>query len=84
MITIKFFTEAVIVGIMTVLIGYISGYIVHQIYPTNFLPNVCSTWNKYYVMEKTLFLTGVLVHLICELTGINNWYCKNGNACLGS
>ena len=27
------------------------------------------------------FLLGFLLHLICELTGINNWYCRNGNAC---
>ena len=28
-----------------------------------------------------LFLTGVLLHLLYELSGMNKWYCKHGNAC---
>ncbi|MBP01984.1 MAG: hypothetical protein CMM25_04115 [Rhodospirillaceae bacterium] len=27
------------------------------------------------------FLFGFLLHLLCELLGVNKWYCKNGNAC---
>ena len=27
------------------------------------------------------FITGFLLHLLAELTGVNKWYCKNGNAC---
>jgi|TARA_B110000196_G_scaffold149267_1_gene128937 hypothetical protein len=26
-------------------------------------------------------VTGALLHLLCEVTGVNKWYCKNGNAC---
>jgi Na+/H+-translocating membrane pyrophosphatase len=29
----------------------------------------------------SLFITGALVHLICEFSGVNRWYCENGNAC---
>jgi len=29
-------------------------------------------------MEISLFLTGFLVHIFCEYSGINKWYCKNG------
>ena len=29
----------------------------------------------------SFFVTGVIIHLLCEGTGINKWYCKNGNAC---
>ena len=32
---------------------------------------------------KKLFFTGVLVHIICEVVGLNTWYCKNGSACKG-
>ena len=32
---------------------------------------------------KKLFFTGVLVHLICEVVGLNKWYCRNGVACRG-
>ena len=28
-----------------------------------------------------IFLTGVIGHYICEVSGLNRWYCKNGNAC---
>ena len=29
-----------------------------------------------------LFLTGFLLHLLFEVTGVNRWYCKNGAACI--
>ena len=29
----------------------------------------------------TLFIVGALFHLIAEFTGLNKWYCLNGNAC---
>lgn len=29
-----------------------------------------------------LFLLGFLIHIFCEISGINTWYCKNGSACL--
>lgn len=32
-------------------------------------------------LHVVLFTTGVLIHLLCEVTGVNKWYCKNGNAC---
>ena len=28
-----------------------------------------------------VFMSGVLVHLICEFMGFNSWYCRNGFAC---
>jgi hypothetical protein len=28
-----------------------------------------------------LFLLGFLIHILCEITGVNVWYCKNGSAC---
>tara|TARA_Y100000389_G_scaffold186751_1_gene207449 strand:+ start:1545 stop:1742 length:198 start_codon:yes stop_codon:yes gene_type:complete len=29
----------------------------------------------------SLFIVGASFHLIAEFTGMNKWYCKNGNAC---
>lgn len=73
--------EAIFVGIITLCVGYISSFIIAGMYKQN-LPEECKSWNKNYVMEKSLFLTGFLVHLICESLKINKWYCLNGVACL--
>tara|TARA_B100001142_G_C14134007_1_gene578007 strand:+ start:590 stop:832 length:243 start_codon:yes stop_codon:yes gene_type:complete len=72
--------EAALLGILTVIFGNISGFIVAPLLKVD-LPEICSTWNKFYTMEVTLFLTGFLIHLFCEFSGINKWYCKNGIAC---
>ena len=76
----KLFMEAVIVGLMVVLGGTLVGAIVGPFLRVP-LPAKCKKWNTYYVMEITLFLTGVLVHLFCEFIGLNRWYCKYGAAC---
>jgi hypothetical protein len=26
-------------------------------------------------------LTGAAFHLLCEASGVNKWYCRNGHAC---
>lgn len=36
--------------------------------------------------NMTIYVTHLVViafvsHLLCELTGVNHWYCKNGVAC---
>jgi hypothetical protein len=74
------FVEAVVVGLMTILFGNIAGFLVGPMFKVD-LPKICSTWNKFYAMEISLFLTGFLIHLFCEMSGINKWYCKNGAAC---
>jgi ABC-type antimicrobial peptide transport system permease subunit len=76
------FVEAVVVGVMAIIVGYLSGWLVSQMWSVNGLSEACKQWNKNYVMEKTLFLTGFLIHLLCEVSGINGWYCKSGAACL--
>lgn len=78
----KLLIEALVVGIATVIVGSIVGYSI-SLFLKSDLPKVCKDWNKFYVMEISLFLTGFLVHLISEFTGVNRWYCKKGRACLG-
>lgn len=77
----KLIIEAIFVGVITVLVGYVAGYIVGR-FEGRDLPQECKNWNQNYVMEKSLFLTGFIVHVLCEMSGINKWYCTNGNACL--
>jgi hypothetical protein len=40
------------------------------------LPDVCYTYDKYYMKEIVLFLSGALFHVICEVSGVNAWYVK--------
>lgn len=75
-----YIVEAIIFGIMVAIIGNITPLIIGKRF-SNELPDICNTWNKYYVMEVSLFLTGFLAHILCEFIGINKWYCKNGFAC---
>ena len=65
--------EAIAVGILIVIIGTVVTKL--------FFNSSSQSWNKYHVMEIALFLTGFFTHLFCEFSGINQWYCKNGNAC---
>lgn len=76
----RLFVEAFVVGLLTVAVGSLVGYALSKAVDSD-LPEVCKEWNKFYVMEISLFLTGVVIHLLCEITGINKWYCKNGFAC---
>ena len=79
---IKLLIEAIIVGVLTVIIGSIVGFIFSKInnklQPELEYSKKNNNWNKYYVMEQSLFFTGALIHLLCEYLGINTWYCKNG------
>lgn len=72
--------EATVVGIIIVIIGLIVGFLVGPMLSVD-LPKICEEWNQNHAMEISLFLTGFLGHLALEATGVNKWYCENGNAC---
>jgi ABC-type antimicrobial peptide transport system permease subunit len=78
--TIQFLIELIVVGVLSILFGYVAGYIVGMTSDVN-LPEICRTWNKYYVMEKTLFWTGIFTYLAVHITGVSKWYCSNSIAC---
>lgn len=76
----KLLVEASVVGIATVIVGTLVGFIIGKYFSTN-LPAICKSWNKNHIMEICLFLTGFIIHILCEYLGVNKWYCNNGNAC---
>tara|TARA_B100001057_G_C22475052_1_gene804203 strand:+ start:411 stop:659 length:249 start_codon:yes stop_codon:yes gene_type:complete len=79
---IELLIEAVVVGIVTVIVGSIVGFFVGSFYPMKVqLPKQCKNYNKYFIMEVSLFFTGFFAHLLFDITGGNKWYCKNGVAC---
>lgn len=69
--------EATAVGLLLIPCTYLAGYIVKLVGKKPTLPEVCSTWNEFYIMELNLFLAGFLFHIICQVVGLNSWYCKN-------
>lgn len=68
--------ELIFIGIITSIIGYIISYIIMKI---NNFDVKFEHWNS---LILTFFITGILIHLICEIFGINKYYCFYGNACI--
>ncbi len=65
-------TEAGAIGVLTVVLGYLIIFLMDAL--------------KYKMgrnlpMYVVLFVLGATIHLFCEFTGVNRWYCKNGHAC---
>lgn len=62
--------ESVIIGLALIPFTYIAGYIAKFITKKPTLPDVCSKWNEYYIMEVNLFLAGFLLHLAFVYSGL--------------
>lgn len=58
----KTFYQAVMFGVVTVLIGLILSMCLGSLKPE--LPQECEIWDKYYVMEVILFLTGFILRYL--------------------
>ena len=71
----KILAECILVGLLVVIFGILVSFLISPLLKVD-LPTECKKWNKNHVMELTLFFTGVSVHLFCEFTGINKWYCS--------
>ncbi len=73
--------EAAVVGIGLVIITLIVVALHRKVAPALGmqvdLPPVCAEYNKYHAMEVTLFISGALFHVLCEIFGVNTWYCAN-------
>lgn len=67
----KLFYQAVLLGIVTVLLGLVLSVVFGSLKPE--LPEACEIWDKYYVMEIILFFSGVLIRLSLS-TDMGNKY----------
>ena len=76
----KLLIEAIVVGLATVLLGVIVGGITGK-YLSLDTSELYRILNKKHFLKISLFFTGFFLHLICEYSNINRWYCKNGYAC---
>lgn len=61
--------EAIIIGIITFIIGKISFNM--TLNKNNKDENI----KKPYGLDFTFFITGFLLHFIIEIIGLNKWYC---------
>ena len=57
---------SVLFGIASIIIGNIVGFVVGYFLSID-LPKVCKTWNKNYIMEISLFFTGMITFLVYKL-----------------
>lgn len=78
---VELFIEAFIVGIILLIISIPIMGGLHMMYPKDYagcenLPD--KSKKKYYVATVII---GIVTHLLCEYSGVNRWYCTNGNAC---
>lgn len=73
------YIEALIVGFITLAVGYPIVYITHAMFGKN-----DPSWNKYHIVEVSLVMTGFVAHILLEYSGMNMWYCtrKIGGATL--
>lgn len=71
-------TEILFVGIITVVVGLAVTWAIKLASKHSIQLSHTSDWAY---MALVLFITGTLIHIICEYTLINKWYCKHGNAC---
>jgi len=58
----KTFYQAVLFGVVVVLLGLILSMVFGFLKPE--LPEECGEWDKYYVMEVILFLTGFILRYL--------------------
>lgn len=66
-------TEILAVGILTLLIGVAVSYAM--------MGRAAKHFDHWPQVATSYFITGALIHMICEASGVNKWYCRNGHAC---
>jgi len=71
-----FVFEALVVGVVMVFATYFSVALTKRL-----IPSPEGDFNKYRVMEISVFLAGAMTHVLFEVLGLNKAYCTSGHAC---
>ena len=75
----KIILESIIIGIITSILGSIvikTLTKVNSIEKNDCLNSFIGKYKKTYMLELSLFFTGILIHLLLEYIGLNKWYCE--------
>lgn len=68
--------KAIIMGFFVLIIGSMIRFTMSKLMTD--LPSSCKDWNKYFIIEISLFFTGFFAHLLCEWIGMNKLDYKAG------
>lgn len=75
----KIIFESIIVGIITSILGSIvikTLTKVNSLDKNDYLNSFVGKYKKTYILEISMFFTGILIHLLLEYIGLNKWYCE--------
>lgn len=70
--------DSLLIGLVTAILGsIILRFFISRFKNNNEnLENMLEKYKKNYIIEISLFFTGVLIHLGLEYIGLSKWYCK--------
>jgi len=71
--------ESIIIGIITSILGSVMIKVLsrlNSIESNDYIESFVDKYKKTYIIEISMFFTGVLIHLLLEYIGLNKWYCE--------
>lgn len=68
--------EAAIVGVISLILIYAVTLSLRPWLGVKGLPSDCASWNKHHIMEISIIIAGMLFHILAEITGVNEGYCR--------
>lgn len=75
MSTILLIKEGLFTAVALIVVVHIVSFVLSKVTSLKpSLPEICASWNKNYVMEITLGISVVVLHLLFEKFGINTAY----------
>jgi succinate dehydrogenase/fumarate reductase cytochrome b subunit len=65
---------SIIHGLVAIIFVYLVGYLLTKISNIDVTGSAISAWNKDYLLEKTIFITGFTLHLVFHLFNLHRFY----------